>query len=150
MLHSRRALLSGVVPAEPLAKSVASAPCKTPPTIDGRIGVDEWRDAKVFDFDMEMVGVNPPVKAKRACQLWLMNSANAHYRDTHHGRLPISLTLSILRGLCLGTCWALPLVTPRHSSDWRGVNIFLVPDPFPGLLSRLQQNPGKARHVIVV
>ncbi len=67
------------VSAEPLPKAIKSAPCLKPPTIDGVFEADEWRDAKVYDFDMEMLSLNPPGKSSRACELRVMNSANSLY-----------------------------------------------------------------------
>src|SRR3954469_8330426 len=65
--------------ADPLPKATPSAPCTTPPTIDGTIGADEWKDARHFAFDLDMIATNSPGKATRACELWVMNSANALY-----------------------------------------------------------------------
>jgi hypothetical protein len=72
-------LMTPALAAAPLPKSVPADPCRTPPTIDGTIGADEWRDARGIDFDLDMARVNPPGKAARACQLRVMNSANALY-----------------------------------------------------------------------
>ena len=65
--------------ADPLPKSIPSAACKTPPTIDGVIAADEWKDAKAIAFDMDMAGLNPASKGTRRCELRVMNSANALY-----------------------------------------------------------------------
>lgn len=73
------ALLPAVAHAQALPKAIASAPCTTPPTIDGVIDADEWKEAKHLAFDLEMQSVNPPGKSTRPCELWVMNSANALY-----------------------------------------------------------------------
>lgn len=72
-------LAPAVSVADPLPKSVPSGPCKQPPAIDGDIGADEWKEAKHYAFDLEMLRLNPPGKTARQCELWLMNSANALY-----------------------------------------------------------------------
>src|SRR5262245_9323063 len=72
-------VVHAAVRAEALPKSVASAACKTPPTIDGVIGPDEWNDARPIPFDLELVGQNPATKSTRTCELRVMNSANALY-----------------------------------------------------------------------
>jgi hypothetical protein len=101
-------VVDNVATAEPLPKSVVSSPCKSPPAIDGAIDADEWRDAKAIDFDMEMLGINPPVKANRSCSLRVMNSANAIYfafriPDTVQNASlnPLDFDLAIL-GFCRG------------------------------------------------
>jgi hypothetical protein len=72
-------LLHPAAHADAILKTIASAPCTTPPTIDGTIAAEEWKDAKHFSFDLEMTTVNPPGKSSRPCELWIMNSANALY-----------------------------------------------------------------------
>ena len=62
-----------------LPKAIDSAPCQTPPTIDGVLGGEEWRDAKVISFEMRMAGLFPPSVEQRPCELRVMNSANALY-----------------------------------------------------------------------
>jgi len=62
-----------------LPKAVESAPCRTAPTIDGVIGDDEWRDARVYKFDMPVIRLNPSASETRPCELRAMNSANALY-----------------------------------------------------------------------
>ncbi|HJZ94305.1 MAG TPA: sugar-binding protein, partial [Gemmataceae bacterium] len=88
--------------------SVPSSPCKTPPTIDGVIAADEWKDAKVVAFDLEMASLDPATKSTRACELRVMNSANALYvafrvpDETVNARLnPIDLDVAIL-AFCRG------------------------------------------------
>ena len=56
-----------------------SSPCQTPPTIDGVIGADEWRDAPVHAFELNMIRLDPRATEKRPCELRVMNSANALY-----------------------------------------------------------------------
>src|SRR5262245_6658044 len=94
--------------ADSLPKTVPSAPCKTPPTIDGAIDPGEWRDAKAIDFDLEMAGVNPAAKGTRKCQLWVMNSANALYvalrvpqEKSHTSINPIDIDFAML-AFCRG------------------------------------------------
>jgi hypothetical protein len=89
--------------ADPVPQKIPSVPCATPPTIDGSIGSAEWRAATHLAFDMEMVAANPPGKATRACELWVMNSANALYvafrvpDDTLNASLnPLDYDLAIL------------------------------------------------------
>jgi len=60
-------------------KDVESAACRTPPTIDGVIGSDEWKSASIFPFDMTVISADPPATETRACTLRVMNSANALY-----------------------------------------------------------------------
>ena len=55
-------LLARAVQADPLPKAVPSAPCQSPPTIDGTIGADEWKAARHFAFDLEMARLNPAAK----------------------------------------------------------------------------------------
>jgi Prolyl oligopeptidase family len=97
-----------VVRADSLPKSILSSPCKSPPTIDGAIGTDEWKDAKAISFDLELVGLNPAAKGTRACQLWVMNSANALYiafrvpdETVNASMNPIDIDLAIL-AFCKG------------------------------------------------
>ena len=82
--------------AEPLPKAISSAPCLKPPTIDGVFEADEWRDAKVYDFDMEMLSLNPPAKSNRACELRVMNSANALYMAFRVPDLKVNASLDPL------------------------------------------------------
>jgi hypothetical protein len=65
--------------ADALPKVVDASPCKAPPTIDGELGPNEWRDARGLPFVMRMVGVNPAATEERDSELWVMNSANALY-----------------------------------------------------------------------
>jgi hypothetical protein len=60
-------------------KPLDSAPCQSPPTIDGVIGADEWRDAPVIAFELNMIRLDPVATEKRPCELRVMNSANALY-----------------------------------------------------------------------
>lgn len=101
-------LLPPAALADPLPKTVPSAPCTTPPTVDGTIGADEWTQAKHFAFELEMQAVNPPGTAKRACDLWVMNSANALYvafkvpDETLNAKLnPLDYDLAVL-AFCAG------------------------------------------------
>jgi hypothetical protein len=68
-----------VARADALPKAIPSAPCTTPPAVDGVIDADEWKEAKHFAFDLQMQSIDPPGKATRPCELWVMNSANALY-----------------------------------------------------------------------
>ena len=60
-------------------KPLASAPCQSPPTIDGVIRADEWRDAPVHDIELGMIRIEPFATEKRPCELRVMNSVNALY-----------------------------------------------------------------------
>ena len=60
-------------------KTLDSAPCQSPPTIDGMISADEWRDAPVHAFDLSMIRIDPLATESRPCELRVMNSANALY-----------------------------------------------------------------------
>ncbi|HBI46156.1 MAG TPA: hypothetical protein DDY78_25380 [Planctomycetales bacterium] len=63
-----------------LPKTIESAACNKAPTIDGVLGEEEWNEAATIKFDMPMIQVKPAaVKEKRACELRVMNSANALY-----------------------------------------------------------------------
>ena len=63
-----------------LPRTIESAPCAKAPTIDGVLGEGEWKAATIFKFDMPMVQLKPvALKEKRACELRVMNSANALY-----------------------------------------------------------------------
>lgn len=113
MLHRTLALivaatLTQLAFAEPFPKAIKSSPCKSPPVIDGVIGVDEWKDAKAIAFDLELIGVNPAAKATRACELRVMNSANALYialkvpAETVHSSInPIDIDFAML-AFCKG------------------------------------------------
>src|SRR5262249_22769599 len=101
-------LLPTVTNAEALPKTIPSAPCTTPPAIDGVIEADEWKEARHFAFDLEMQSVNPAGKSTRPCELWVMNSANALYvafkvpDETVNASLnPIDYDLAIL-AFCRG------------------------------------------------
>jgi len=79
-----------------------------PPTIDGVIDPDEWRDARTIDFDLEMTGLNPMAKSARKCQLRFMNSANALYvafrvpqEKAHASTNPIDIDFAML-AFCRG------------------------------------------------
>ncbi len=97
-----------------LPAQIQSAACRSVPAIDGAIGDDEWRDAAPQEFAMNMVQVKTPATAPRACQLRVMNSANALYvalrvpDPTVHDRLsPMHIDFALLafcRGdeLCAG------------------------------------------------
>jgi Prolyl oligopeptidase family len=94
--------------ADPLPMTNPASPCKTPPTIDGVIDAEEWRDAKAIDFDLEMTGVNPAAKGTRQCQLRVMNSANALYvafrvpqEKVHASTNPIDIDFAML-AFCRG------------------------------------------------
>jgi hypothetical protein len=62
-----------------LPRIVDSTPCNDPPVIDGKIGVDEWHEAKPIAFELSVLHVKGGAIAKRACELRVMNSANALY-----------------------------------------------------------------------
>jgi hypothetical protein len=57
----------------------ASAPCQAPPTIDGVISADEWRNAPAQSIELGMIRIEPFATEKRSCELRVMNSANALY-----------------------------------------------------------------------
>jgi hypothetical protein len=60
-------------------RSFASAPCQSPPTIDGVVSADEWRAAPVQAIELGMIRIEPFATEKRPCELRVMNSANALY-----------------------------------------------------------------------
>ena len=60
-------------------KLLGSAPCQSPPTIDGVIRAGEWQDAPVQVFELSMIRVEPLATERRRCELRVMNSANALY-----------------------------------------------------------------------
>jgi hypothetical protein len=60
-------------------KPFASAPCQSPPTIDGVISAHEWRDAPAQAIELGMIRIEPFATEKRPCELRVMNSANALY-----------------------------------------------------------------------
>jgi hypothetical protein len=75
-------LLSSLVSAAgaaELPKTITSAPCRVPPTIDGVIGADEWKGATAVKFDLKMIQFTPAGTTTWACELRVMNSANALY-----------------------------------------------------------------------
>ena len=60
--------------------SITSGACTVPPTIDGVLERDEWKEATVVKLDMSMVRTKPyAVRGRRPCELRVMNSANALY-----------------------------------------------------------------------
>jgi hypothetical protein len=60
-------------------RKAISDPCHQPPTIDGVIGDDEWKDARAIEFEMPFVQLKPAASSKRVCQWRAMNSANGLY-----------------------------------------------------------------------
>ena len=68
-----------MVLADGLPKTVTSSPCRTAPEIDGRIGDEEWKDAKSIEFELPLLKVIAKVAAPRVCRLRVMNSANGLY-----------------------------------------------------------------------
>ncbi len=62
-----------------LPKTLASAACQTPPTIDGKIEADEWKPATIVEFEMPVLHLKSQNFSKRTCQWRAMNSANALY-----------------------------------------------------------------------
>jgi hypothetical protein len=70
---------AGITRAAELPKTVSADACRKAPTIDGVIADNEWHDARLIEFDMPMLQVNPQSLSKRACQLRVMNSANGLY-----------------------------------------------------------------------
>ncbi|HVC95877.1 MAG TPA: sugar-binding protein, partial [Pirellulales bacterium] len=70
---------SNMVLAGNLPKTVTSSPCRAAPAIDGRIGNEEWNDAKPIQFELPVLKVKTQAIAPRACRLWVMNSANGLY-----------------------------------------------------------------------
>ncbi len=65
--------------ADGLPMTVNSSPCRVAPEIDGRIGDDEWKDAKAIEFELPMLNVKEKTTAPRVCRLRVMNSANGLY-----------------------------------------------------------------------
>ena len=60
--------------------TISSGACTLPPTIDGVLERDEWKEATVVKFDMAMVRMKPAAtRGKRPCELRIMNSGNALY-----------------------------------------------------------------------
>ncbi len=61
-------------------ETISSGRCTIPPSIDGVLDPDEWKEATTLKFDMAMMRLKPFAgKGKRACELRVMNSANALY-----------------------------------------------------------------------
>lgn len=60
-------------------KSVTSNPCEIAPTIDGDIADDEWKAAKILEFDLPVLNMKSQKTVSRACQWRCMNSANGLY-----------------------------------------------------------------------
>ncbi len=60
-------------------KSLDSSPCLTPPQIDGKISEGEWKDAKVYTWDIPFLRIDPAMTATRAVEVRVMNSAKALY-----------------------------------------------------------------------
>ncbi len=65
--------------ADGLPKTINSSPCRVAPEIDGRIGDEEWKDAKAIEFELPMLNVKAKTTAPRVCRLRVMNSANGLY-----------------------------------------------------------------------
>jgi acetyl esterase/lipase len=116
-LGSAIALLGFLMPCLPnaslaadLPKTIESGPCRKAPTIDGVLGENEWKDATTLKFEMAMTQFKPlAVKAKRTCELRVMNSANYLYvllrvpTEVSHASLnPVDLDLAIL-AFCQGS-----------------------------------------------
>ena len=100
-------LLAGCSEAAP-PKSLSSAPCQSPPTIDGVISEDEWRDAPVQAIEIGMIRIEPFATEKRPCELRVMNSANALYvslkvpdQTVDNSLAPLTLDAAIL-AFCQG------------------------------------------------
>ncbi len=62
-----------------LPKTVIADACRKAPTIDGVIAENEWQEARLIEFDMPVLQVNPQSLSKRECQLRVMNSASGLY-----------------------------------------------------------------------
>ncbi|MGQ0637707.1 MAG: hypothetical protein ACT4QC_24280 [Planctomycetaceae bacterium] len=58
---------------------IKSAPCTKPPTIDGKLGEGEWKEATPVEFELSFLKIATQSVSKRACQLRVMNSANGLY-----------------------------------------------------------------------
>ena len=89
-----------------LPKTIDAAACTTAPTIDGVIEADEWREAPVHAFELRMIRVEPPATEARACELRVMNSANAIYVALRVPDETVDNTLSplLLDAAILGFC----------------------------------------------
>jgi len=72
-------LLAAIVTAADLPKTIPSGACKTPPTIDGVINADEWKEARSYEFDLNTIAFKTMTTEKWKCKLWVMNSANGLY-----------------------------------------------------------------------
>jgi hypothetical protein len=89
--------------AESFPKTIPANPCRTAPTIDGVIGVEEWKEAQVIAFDMRLVRLKPVASVTRHCELRVMNSTNALYvafrvpdETVNRTLSPLDLDLAIL------------------------------------------------------
>ena len=101
-------ICSSMCAAAELSKTVPSASCRTAPSIDGKIGEDEWKEAKVVEFDLPVLQMKTQTLAKRPCQLRVMNSANGLYvalrvpDETVNGSLaPLDFDIAML-AFCRG------------------------------------------------
>jgi hypothetical protein len=82
LLHCLLALLvvtTGSADDRTLPAQLDSAASPRPPQIDGRIDQEEWAAATPHTVDVVFIRLDPPVTEKRACELRVMNSANALY-----------------------------------------------------------------------
>ncbi|MBC8117804.1 MAG: acetylxylan esterase, partial [Candidatus Saccharimonas sp.] len=75
---------------------------------DGKIGDEEWKEAKVVEFDLPVLQMKTQKLAQRACQLRVMNSANGLYvalrvpDETVNGSLnPLDFDIAML-AFCRG------------------------------------------------
>jgi cellulose/xylan binding protein with CBM9 domain/acetyl xylan esterase AXE1 len=91
-----------------LPKTLPSAPCRTAPSIDGKIGDEEWKEAKVVEFDLPVLQMKTQKLTQRSCQLRVMNSANGLYvalrvpDETVNGSLaPLDFDIAML-AFCRG------------------------------------------------
>ena len=83
-------------------------PCGTAPSIDGKIGEDEWKEAKAVEFDLSVLQMKTQKLSQRPCQLRAMNSANGLYvalrvpDETVNGSLnPLDFDIAML-AFCRG------------------------------------------------
>ncbi len=83
-------------------------PLRRAPTIDGVIDPQEWKGAEPVTFELTMLQLKGGAVSKRACQLWMMNSANALYlalrvpdATVNNCIVPIDLDMAII-AFCRG------------------------------------------------
>jgi len=85
-------------------ETISSGRCTVPPSIDGTLEPDEWKEATTVKFEMAMARLKPPAgRGRRPCELRVMNSANALYvslripqATVHRSIDPVEIDLATL------------------------------------------------------